>query len=169
MMSSCASLRVRPSVSKMATGQPRPTSSVAQPRPTSPTPITATLVLPPSLMRAPVGVLQDGAPGDVPPAGRGEVHRYLSGMTEIDTRALGRAFMDAFGKGWERAKVDEIIAGFAEDATFLDDPFAQPIQGKAAIRDYWKDVAYHQSEITFTPGEVFSAGPWFSTEFRVVY
>lgn len=90
-------------------------------------------------------------------------------MTEIDTRALGRAFMDAFGKGWERAKVDEIIAGFAEDATFLDDPFAQPIQGKAAIRDYWKDVAYHQSEITFTPGEVFSAGPWFSTEFRVVY
>ena len=39
----------------------------------------------------------------------------------------------------------------------------------AAIRDYWKDVPYHQSEITFTAGEIFAAASWFSTEFRVVY
>ena len=90
-------------------------------------------------------------------------------MSEMDTRALGRALIDTFGKGWERAKVDQIIEGFAEEATFLDDPFAEPVVGKAAIREYWKDVPYHQSEITFTPGEVFGAGPWFSTEFRVVY
>jgi len=90
-------------------------------------------------------------------------------MSETDTRALGRALIDAFGKGWEKAKVDQIMEGFAEEASFLDDPFAEPVRGKAAIREYWKDVPYHQSEITFTPGEVFSAGPWFSTEFRVVY
>jgi ketosteroid isomerase-like protein len=90
-------------------------------------------------------------------------------MTEGDTRALGRALIDAFGKGWEKGKVDQIIEGFAEDAAFQDDPFAEPVKGKAGIRDYWKDVPYHQSEIKFTPGEVFAAGPWFSTEFRVVY
>jgi ketosteroid isomerase-like protein len=89
--------------------------------------------------------------------------------TEADTRALGRALIDAFGKAWEKAKVDQIIEVFAEDATLLDDPFAAPVKGKAALRDYWKDVPYHQSEITFTAGEIFGAGPWFSTEFRVVY
>lgn len=90
-------------------------------------------------------------------------------MTDVDTRTLGRSLIDAFGKGWEKGKVDQIIEGFSEEAVFLDDPFAEPVQGKAAIRDYWKDVPYNQSEITFTPGEVFAAGPWFSTEFRVVY
>ena len=56
-------------------------------------------------------------------------------MTETDTRELGRSLIDAFGKGWEKGKVDQIIEGFAEEATFLDDPFAQAVQGKAAIRD----------------------------------
>jgi ketosteroid isomerase-like protein len=89
--------------------------------------------------------------------------------TEGETRALGRRLIDDFGRGWERARVDLILEVFAEDATFLDDPFATPIVGAAAIREYWKDVPYHQSEITFTPGEIFAAGPWFSTEFRLVY
>ena len=89
--------------------------------------------------------------------------------TEVETRALGRELIESFGKAWERGKVDDIVAIFSEEAVFLDDPFAAPATGKAAIRDYWKDVPYHQSEITFTPGEIFAAGPWFSTEFRVVY
>lgn len=90
-------------------------------------------------------------------------------MTEVETRALGRDLIDAFGKGWERGKVDDLMAVFSEGAVFLDDPFSEKVSGKSAIRDYWKDIPYHQSEITFTPGEVFAAGPWFSTEFRVVY
>ena len=89
--------------------------------------------------------------------------------TEVETRALGRELIDAFGKAWERGKVDQLIELFSQEAVFLDDPFAAQIVGQAAIREYWKDVPYHQSEITFTPGEVFAAGPWFSTEFRVVY
>lgn len=89
--------------------------------------------------------------------------------TEVETRALGRELIDAFGKAWERGKVDQLVELFGQEAVFLDDPFAAQIVGQAAIREYWKDVPYHQSEITFTPGEVFAAGPWFSTEFRVVY
>jgi ketosteroid isomerase-like protein len=88
---------------------------------------------------------------------------------EAETRTLGRELIDALGRAWERAKVDELVSVFTEEATFLDDPFSEPIKGKVAIRDYWKDVPYHQSEITFTGGEIYAAGPWFSTEFRVVY
>lgn len=90
-------------------------------------------------------------------------------MTEVETRALGRQLIDAFGQAWERGKVDQLVEIFDINAVFLDDPFGEKVTGASAIRDYWKDIPYHQSEITFTSGEVFSAGPWFSTEFRVVY
>jgi len=90
-------------------------------------------------------------------------------MTEVDSRALGRQLIDAFGQAWERGKVDQLVEIFGPDAVFLDDPFGEKVTGAQAIRDYWKDIPYHQSEITFTSGEIFSAGPWFSTEFRVIY
>ena len=49
-------------------------------------------------------------------------------MTEVDTRALGRTLIDAFGKAWEKGKVDQIIEGFRDDAALLDDPFAEPVR-----------------------------------------
>ena len=30
-------------------------------------------------------------------------------------------------------------------------------------------MPYNQSEITFSSGEIFGAGPWFSTEFKCVF
>jgi hypothetical protein len=62
-----------------------------------------------------------------------------------DTRALGRALIDGFGTGWARANVDQIMAVFASDAVFVETP------------------------ITFSSGEIFAAGPWFSTEFKCVF
>lgn len=93
-------------------------------------------------------------------------------MTEsaaADTRALGRSLIDAFGKAWEKAKVDAMLEVFAPDAVFQDSPFGTAITGSEGIRGYWQDVPYHQSEITFHSGEIYAAGPWFSTEFKVVY
>lgn len=93
-------------------------------------------------------------------------------MTEsaaADTRALGRSLIDAFGKAWEKAKVDAMLDVFAPDAVFQDSPFGAPITGTEGIRGYWQDVPYHQSEISFHSGEIYAAGPWFSTEFKVVY
>ena len=77
--------------------------------------------------------------------------------------------MDAFARGWSRAKVDEILAIFTDDAVFLETPFSAPLKGRDAIRRWWADVPYHQSEITVTTGEIYAAGPWFSTEFKVVF
>jgi ketosteroid isomerase-like protein len=80
---------------------------------------------------------------------------------------LGRQLVDAFAQGWAKAKVDQICSVFTDDAVFFETPFSNPLQGLAAIRRWWADVPYHQSEITCTTGEVYVAGPWFSTEFKV--
>ncbi len=87
----------------------------------------------------------------------------------VDTRELGRALIDTFGRGWQRGQVEAIMSVFTPDAVFLETPFAQPLVGTNAIRGYWIELPYHQSEVTFTSGEIFAVGPWFSTEFKCVY
>lgn len=89
-------------------------------------------------------------------------------MTD-DTRALGRALIDTFGRGWSKAKIDVLMSVFADDAVFIETPFSSPLRGREAVLSYWKDVPYHQTEIAFSSGEIFAAGPWFSAEFRVVF
>ena len=86
-----------------------------------------------------------------------------------DTRALGRSLIDALGAGWSRANVDQIMAVFAPEAVFIETPFSEALRGTQAIRRWWLDVPYSQSEITFSSGEIYAAGPWFSTEFKCVF
>ena len=84
-----------------------------------------------------------------------------------ETRLLGRQLIDTFAQGWAKAKLDQICSVFTEDAVFIETPFATPLQGLPAIRRWWADVPYNQSEITCSTGEVYAAGPWFSTEFKI--
>lgn len=84
-----------------------------------------------------------------------------------DTRALGRRLVDTFGKGWARADIPLLMSTLTEQAVFVETPFSPPRNGKEAILQYWRDVPVHQAEITFSSGEIFAAGPWFSTEFKV--
>lgn len=86
-----------------------------------------------------------------------------------ETAVLGRQLIDTLGKGWDKLRVDIIATVYADDAVFLETPFTGPIRGIEAIRQYWADVPYHQSEVTFSSGEIYAAGPWFSTEFKCVY
>ncbi|NNG15935.1 MAG: nuclear transport factor 2 family protein [Gemmatimonadales bacterium] len=86
-----------------------------------------------------------------------------------DTGALGRSIVDSFGKGWAKQDIDLLVSVFLDDAVFLETPFAPPRKGLDAIREYWRDVGYHQSEGRFSSGEVFAIGPWFSTEFKFVF
>jgi ketosteroid isomerase-like protein len=58
---------------------------------------------------------------------------------------------------------------FAPTAVFVETPFSSPINGLEGIRSYWSDVPYQQSEISFTSGEIFAAGPWFATEFKCTF
>jgi hypothetical protein len=84
-------------------------------------------------------------------------------------RALGRSLIDTFGQGWSRPNVDQLMSVYASDAVFVETPFAEPLRGLEAIRRYWLDVPLHQSEIAFSSGEIYGAGPWFSTEFKCVF
>jgi ketosteroid isomerase-like protein len=85
------------------------------------------------------------------------------------TRDLGRSLIDTFGKGWSRGNLDLLMSVYADDAVFIETPFSEPLRGVDAIRRYWADVPYHQSEVSFSSGEIYSAGPWFSTEFKCVF
>ena len=58
---------------------------------------------------------------------------------------------------------------YSPDAVFIETPFTPPLSGQEEVRRYWLDVPYNQSEITFSSGEIFAAGPWFSTEFKCVF
>ena len=89
-------------------------------------------------------------------------------MTET-TAELGRQLVDTFGRGWSKLRVDLIAEVFSPEAIFVETPFSEPIRGLDGIRKYWADVPYHQSEVTFTSGEIFVVGPWFSTEFKCVF
>ncbi|HEX6644589.1 MAG TPA: nuclear transport factor 2 family protein [Gemmatimonadales bacterium] len=86
-----------------------------------------------------------------------------------DTRALGRTLIDTFGQGWARGNVELLLSVFAPEAAFVETPFSAPLQGTEAIRSYWIETPYHQSEATFTSGEIYAAGPWFATEFKCVF
>jgi ketosteroid isomerase-like protein len=79
------------------------------------------------------------------------------------------ALIQQFGDGWQKADADAMVVPFAEDAVFIPAPFERPIKGRPAIAEYWKDIAFEQAEISFRFGEIFAAGPWFSTEFRCTF
>jgi len=85
------------------------------------------------------------------------------------SRQLIRDLVDTFARGWSKGQVEVILSTLGPDAVFLETPFAEPLKGTEAIRKYWSDVPYHQSEITVTTGEIYLAGPWFSTEFKAVF
>jgi ketosteroid isomerase-like protein len=87
----------------------------------------------------------------------------------VDTRALGQSLIESFGQGWSRGDVDLLMSVYAPEVVFLETPFSQPLRGTEAVRRYWLDVPLHQSEIDFSSGEMFVAGPWFSTEFKCVF
>ena len=93
----------------------------------------------------------------------------LAPAPPADIRTLGRALIDTFGRGWSRPNIDQLMAVYAPGAMFVETPFAEPLRGVEAIRRYWLDVPLHQSEIVFSSGEIYGAGPWFSTEFKCVF
>ena len=83
--------------------------------------------------------------------------------------ATYRDLVDTFGRGWEKGDVDTICSVFTDDAVFLETPFSREDRGSAAIRAYWRELPQHQAEVKFQSGEIYSAGPWFATEFRCTY
>jgi len=85
------------------------------------------------------------------------------------TRKTARELVDKFAQGWSKTDLDLIVSVFRDEAAFLETPFADPLRGVEAIRRYWSEVPVNQAEITVTTGEIYVAGPWFSTEFKALF
>lgn len=93
----------------------------------------------------------------------------MTDAPQHEIAALGRSLVDAFGEGWQRTDPQALLTVFTADAVFAESPFGAPMAGKEAIRGYWQDLSFHQSEVRFSSGEIFVAGPWFATEFTVTF
>ena len=88
---------------------------------------------------------------------------------ESNTRTLGRTLIDAFGKGWAKGDPDLMLGVFSSDAVFIETPFSEPLKGTEPISSFCHEVGYYQSEATFTTGEIYEVGPWFSTVFKLIF
>jgi ketosteroid isomerase-like protein len=91
------------------------------------------------------------------------------GESTSETHALGRSLIDTFGNGWSKGNVELLMSVYAPDAVFVETPFSPPTRGIDEIRRYWSEVPYNHSEVSFSSGEIYAAGPWFSTEFKCVF
>ena len=79
------------------------------------------------------------------------------------------ALVERFGNGWEKLSSKLMAEVFTDDGVLVPDPFGAAVVGRPAIDAYWGDIPFEQSEISFRFGEIFIAGPWFSTEFKCTF
>jgi ketosteroid isomerase-like protein len=85
----------------------------------------------------------------------------------VDMRALGRTLIDMLATGWTKGRIEHMMSVFHDNIVFIETPFTPPLQGSVAVRQWFSDIPYAQSEVTFQTGEIFVAGPWISTEFTL--
>lgn len=74
-----------------------------------------------------------------------------------------------FGEGWENGNAEDMASVFAEEGVFFPSPFDPPAKGRTAVLEYWEDTPLEQAEVAFRFGEIFVAGPWFSTEIKCTF
>lgn len=61
------------------------------------------------------------------------------------------SILATYGQAWELQDPELIISIFTEDATYQEGPFAEPMKGRDAIKNYWlKKVVQEQKDIHFT-------------------
>jgi len=70
-------------------------------------------------------------------------------IADLDEAGL-RAWLARYQTAWEQKEPDQAAALFTVDATYQETPYADPLQGRDAIRDYWARVTADQSGIEFT-------------------
>lgn len=61
-----------------------------------------------------------------------------------------KSWLNAYGRAWETLDPDAAAHLFAEDATYQETPFVNPMVGRQAIFNYWEEVVVRaQSEPRF--------------------
>jgi SnoaL-like protein len=65
------------------------------------------------------------------------------------TREAFAAWLEKYGQAWERRDATAAAELYAEGGTYQVTPFLQPMQGRAAIFEYWTQVAQTEENIQF--------------------
>jgi nuclear transport factor 2 (NTF2) superfamily protein len=65
------------------------------------------------------------------------------------TRDQFAAWLKGYEEAWETLDADKAAALFTRDATYRDNPYADPYRGRQGIRDYWTTVTNDQEDIDF--------------------
>jgi len=84
-----------------------------------------------------------------------------------------RVWLDSYRSAWEERDPEAVIGLFAEDATYQETPFSQPMRGREAIRQYWsRAVVACQEQIRFgyevlAVAEVSAIAHWWASFVRV--
>jgi uncharacterized protein (TIGR02246 family) len=66
-------------------------------------------------------------------------------------------WLAAYGRAWETKDPEAAARLFAEDATYKETPFSEPMRGREAIGNYWSKVEPNQDDISFG-SEILSVG-----------
>ncbi len=54
-----------------------------------------------------------------------------------------KLWLNRYADAWRLGDPDAIVDLFAPDARYQDSPFSEPLEGRAAIREYWAQGARH--------------------------
>jgi nuclear transport factor 2 (NTF2) superfamily protein len=66
----------------------------------------------------------------------------------VDRETL-ESWLARYGQAWETADPDAAAALFTEDGTYRETPFDEVMQGREAIRRYWREIPDTQRDISF--------------------
>jgi nuclear transport factor 2 (NTF2) superfamily protein len=66
------------------------------------------------------------------------------------TRDKVAAWLEGYEEAWETLDADQAAALFTEGATYRDNPYADPYQGRQGIREYWTTVTSDQRDVEFS-------------------
>ena len=67
-------------------------------------------------------------------------------------------WLDGYRIAWETRDPDAAAALFTEDASYREEPYAEPFVGRAGVRDYWARVTATQEDIEFRAGTPLTVG-----------
>ncbi len=60
-----------------------------------------------------------------------------------------KSWLDAYGHAWETRDPQAAADLFTEDATYQEKPFTEPLRGRPAIHEYWRQATQSQAEVSF--------------------
>ena len=87
----------------------------------------------------------------------GTILFFLSGILTVaiaDQHGLTASKVDTWLKGyeeaWEKLDPEKAAQLFTENATYRDNPYETPHQGKEGVRKYWATVTADQKDVDFT-------------------